>query len=227
MASYIWLIWDITGAVIIFFIIKQSARFGFIRTLISFLSYFISAFSAKVLSPVIASLLYKNIVKDAVVIYIEEKLKEQYAGNENMAEAILGFFPKIITQNFNLDIGGLISSPESKNMIGEMVDSALASPIMYILEVITFFAVFSIAALLLRHVSYFFSGLHNVPVIGSIDTVLGGIIGVLKAAVILFLLAFLGKVVIDITANELDWINTGVIENTYIWRFYYKVFLKI
>ena len=67
-----------------------------------------------------------------------------------------------------------------------------------ITEIIVFMLLFAAICLVIRLVSNFFSdNLKKIPVVGSADTILGGVLGVVKAVVILIVVTTLMYIILS------------------------------
>ena len=66
------------------------------------------------------------------------------------------------------------------------------------------------------------------PVIGFLDGFLGAVCGVLKAFIFLFIFAVICYVVVILTRDELKFLNSNIINSTYLFFLFYKIiyFLK-
>jgi hypothetical protein len=73
-----------------------------------------------------------------------------------------------------------------------------------------------------RCVARLFTGIYRIPVIGAVNTFLGGVVGVLQAVLFLALGSLALRLVISLSGGELVWLNAQVMDETYIWRVFYS-----
>ena len=60
--------------------------------------------------------------------------------------------------------------------------------------------------------------LFHLPVIGTVNHVLGGVLGLVKAAVVLLVLSLCVAFSISVTHNESKALNREAVESTYLYR---------
>ena len=204
-------IFDIIVVAIILLIIVLSAKKGFVASCLDSFSMVISAFVAYVFSPKVADILYDMFIKDLVKTEFRQALddmsstlsvKDKVAG---MIEALPETAVKLAESmgiNLNNLVTGIIPSNADNEALIETVADTLAYNIMITLtEIVVFICLFIIATLLVRFVSSFFShNLEKLPVVGKVDTLLGAVLGLIKAVVIVFA----GSVIMYIAAQTAE-----------------------
>ncbi len=204
-------IFDIIVIAIILLIIVLSAKKGFVASCLDSFSMVISAFVAYVFSPKVADILYDMFIKDLVKTEFRQALddmsstlsvKDKVAG---MIEALPETAVKLAESmgiNLNNLVTGIIPSNADNEALIETVADTLAYNIMITLtEIVVFICLFIIATFLVRFVSSFFShNLEKLPVVGKVDTLLGAVLGLIKAVVIVFA----GSVIMYIAAQTAE-----------------------
>ncbi|MDL2232258.1 CvpA family protein [Ruminococcaceae bacterium OttesenSCG-928-L11] len=224
--EYAWLIWDAVAAVIIVASIYLCAKRGLVRTVISFLAYFISVFAARAFSPAMAKALYDYVVKDALTLVVTRKMGETLVTGRDRIAQLLESFPKIVQQYLplvdELDVDSYLAM-EVDQLAEAVIDTALYDPVIFILQSLSFILIFSVVLFIIRHFSGIFGGLYRIPVIGTLDTFLGAVLGMLQAVVILVVSAVAARLIIHLTGNELPWMSDAVMGDTYIWRVFYNL----
>jgi uncharacterized membrane protein required for colicin V production len=224
MQNYFWLLWDIAAAVIIFLCIRHCARQGLVRTVISFLAYFIAAAAARIFSPTVAELLYDHVVKDAMTLFVSRELGDTLASGQELVAQVLESIPAILRQYApalaELEEAGY-ASLETSQLAQSLVETALKDPVMMMLSGLAFLLIFALALIITRLIARMFTNLYKVPVIGPINTFFGGVVGALQAVLFLVLGSLALRLVISLTGGELLWLNDRVMDATYIWRVFY------
>lgn len=71
-------------------------------------------------------------------------------------------------------------------------------------------------------VASLFKGFYAIPILGPVNAVLGGIVGIFKAGIILYVLAIVGSMVISLSGDKLSWFNSGIVENSHIFKWFYN-----
>ena len=62
----------------------------------------------------------------------------------------------------------------------------------------------------------------NIPVVGGVNNLLGGFCGVIKAGIILFIVAIIAFIIILVTKDEMDLLNSQIIDKTNLFFMFYK-----
>lgn len=226
MEQYIWVIWDLIAVVVIIACVRHCAKQGLVRTIISFLAYFIAAAGARILSPIAAEFLYNLVVKDAMVLFVGRELGETLATGQDLVRQVLDSFPAVLQQYVPrlaelADAG--YATMEAGELVNSLVDAVLRDPVVMILGSLCFLVVFSLILMLTRWVARLFTGIYRIPVIGTINTFLGGVVGILQAVLFLLIGALAVKLAITLTGGELVWLSEDIMDQTYIWRVFYAI----
>ena len=94
--------------------------------------------------------------------------------------------------------------------------------------VILFLSIFSFFKVVKSYILKFTKFVRKMPVIGFLDGFLGAVCGVLKAFIFLFIFAVICYVIVILTRDELKFLNSNIINSTYLFFLFYKIiyFLK-
>ena len=225
MEQYTWLFWDVGAVLILVYLVYQAAARGLVRTVISFLGYFIAAGAAGIFSAPVAHWLYNRFVRDMLVTMLQGRVEGLLAQGTQAMGSLAELLPAAL-RLIALPEGGVqmpAASTDSAQLVQEMIHSLLERPVISILRALSFFVLFSVILFVVRRIAKLFTGLHRVPVIGTVNTFLGGVIGALQGIVALYLLAVAVNLVIVLTGNRLGWLNASVMEATYLLRFFIKL----
>ena len=200
--------------------IYKCAERGFVSTVIRLAVYICAVLAATRFHRQIAGYLYHNVVygmvKDALANNLNALVTQQDGSPVNALMAIPFYMKAMMGQNqeqvasLPLDAADMISS--------EIIEMALKSPITNILEAGAFLLLFALVAWFVRWLSRFFTGVNKIPVIGAVNTVLGGVAGVVEGVISLVISGFILKIVVALSGGAWWWLNSGVLESTYIWR---------
>lgn len=222
---YGWFFWDLFAVVLLTLLVGRSARHGFVRTAISFCGFFIASVLAGTLGPMLARLLYDEVIRDALVVVVGRELDGMLADGASLSSSLADLIPRGlrgIVQDGGEEVINTFFGGDTAALAKSIVDGALSSPVLSILEGVCFFGVLSLAMLLVRYVSRLFTGLYKVPVLGTLNTLMGGIVGVLEGILVLYLLAILLQIVMTVTGNQLGWLNRELFDSTFIYRVFFN-----
>ncbi len=188
---------DLIFVVIAIVIVISSAKKGFVASCLDAFSVVISGFiSFKFFEPV-AQCVYGVFVKDfmrtALVRAIEDTSKSASATekiNVMLAELPEGAVKLAQGMGINVDslaagINQSLSSNEDA-FIAAFGDKVVYPVMIFVTEIVVFMILLVLSCLIIRAAANFFSDkLKKIPVVGNVDTLLGGVLGIIKAIVIL------------------------------------------
>ena len=108
--------------------------------------------------------------------------------------------------------------------LGNAIETVVVKPIVvFLLQTVLCLLIFAVCAIIVKAIAAMFRKFYELPILGPINSILGGVIGIFEAAIVLFVLALAVSVVIALTSNELKWLNTNVIESTNLFRVFYDL----
>lgn len=228
------LILDILTAIIGLGIIVSAYRKGFLRSIILVIGYIASIFVAIYLSKYISSFIYTNFIRENIINSVQNLAltNPQNADVANIVNDFLQSLPKLFSSSIIAYFGGneaiinniTNSTTDAVKDMGILVADTIAAPIITgLLQTICCFIVFLICIFIVKIISRAFSGFYAVPILGTINSVLGGVVGIAQAAIWIYILGILGKMVISFTANSLTYFNMDIINNSYLYNFFYHL----
>ncbi len=189
---------DIILIAVAIFVIVRSARKGFVATFLDTFSVVISAFVSYKLTSTVADSLYQFCIKDLVRTEFRQALDDM-SKHLSIGEKVSGMIQSLpeaavkLADSMGVDVNNfstaLISSVATteESLIDYVADTIAYDIMISITKIVVFIILFILASLLVRFVSAFLSDtLEKLPVVGGIDTVVGGALGIVKAAVIIF-----------------------------------------
>ncbi|MBQ9484019.1 MAG: CvpA family protein [Ruminiclostridium sp.] len=107
--------------------------------------------------------------------------------------------------------------------LGERIMDDIVSPMVMIpLKVIVFIIIFSLVSLILNLIANASKVINKIPIISSVNGIVGAVLGVAEAAIALIVICMLIRLVIAIWGNSLVFINETTIEKTLIFRHIYS-----
>ncbi len=205
-------IFDIVILAVMVLVVVLSAKKGFVASCLDTFSLAISSFASYVLCPIVSEEVYNKLIRDLVKTEFKQALDEMSA-NLSIQEKISGMLNSLpetavkLAESMGVDVNGasaaLVSSVATNEeaFIDMVVDTFAYNIIITLTEIIVFIALFIIITILVRLISSFFShNLEKIPFVGKIDTLLGAVLGVVKAVVLLFA----GSVVLYIVAQTAE-----------------------
>lgn len=219
---YIWVLWDLLAVVIFFHSVQKCARRGFVSTIAGLLVYVAAAVIAYATYANIADFLYENVIHDVVRHVLTNSFSDMLsnvAGDADIVHSIP--FVLRLMLGFKKSAVEAIPIDAADAMADHVIDLALETPLMSLLHGVGFLLMFTISAFFARWLSRVFTGINKLPVIGTLNVILGGIAGVLEGGISLLIGGLVLRLAVTFSDGVWWWLNESVIHSTYIWRLFY------
>ncbi len=214
-----------------------SAKQGFVRIFVGVLGYLLAFIIATAISKPISTAVYENMVKPTVVENISKSLPDT-SGIAESAEAVdqsldeifdnIPDFAAEYLENSGLSrndiadsVNGIVSA-DAESISEGIADSLVKPIVLNLLEMIVFLILLTILTAAFRVVSKPLRRVKNIPLIGPLNSFLGGVLGILRASITIYVLAAAVKMFVVLTGNENTFLNETVIGSTYIFNIFYK-----
>lgn len=216
---------DILLLAILVILIIRGQRKGFVRMLLETVGYIASLVAAWFVSNKFASVLYNSYFKEGVARGIESRFSEDGTMDafnaafysipsdlRGIAEKI-GFNAESLTQKFS----------DKEITTADAVEQVVVAPVVTIvLKALLFIVVFLVCSILIKFIISIVSRATKLPVIKSVDGVLGALLGLVSGIIVVVLIAAIIFAVIGIIDNDAI---TEKVANSYIIQFVEKLFL--
>ncbi|MDF2566913.1 MAG: hypothetical protein K0R90_369 [Oscillospiraceae bacterium] len=218
-------------------IVYAAYKKGFIRTIISLVGCLVAILLASALSKPVAEFVFDNYIQSSITQSISKNLNSSLSENNTSeqaakaADAVFSGLPDFAENYIIANVGSkqeiIDQIKESKN---DGIQSAANSVVRTVIRPLAVMAIKSISfiiiyALLMIAVSFIdrlFKGIKYVPIVGTMNAIMGGVIGIFQAVVFIYIIAILIKFIIGITGNQNGIINESVVESSYIFNIFYK-----
>lgn len=224
------LIIDMVIIAIVAFVVWRSAAHGFVRTVIEMVGYILAALLSITLSGIAADSIYTNAIRPAVIESVEDQIYNASLNTEEQVDAIWEELPSFVTGTLDLfgskekfvsDISGSIvsqSADVSARVADSIVKPIVVNTVKMLLSTILFIVLFAAVKFLARHINRLF----RLPLISSVNSLLGGAIGFAKAFIIIGLIVFIIKIAVA-SMGRLWIFDEDLIKDTYLFRFMYNL----
>ncbi|MDR2533023.1 MAG: CvpA family protein [Oscillospiraceae bacterium] len=172
-----------------------------------------SELEALVLAKVLANTMQNGAEYDAVA--------DAAAAVGNFIPQVSGNFSGGVSEAVTQVIVTIIESG-SGGITAALLDNLIAPVIMIPLRTLIFFILFVIICLVLSFTAKKLAVVNRIPLVGTFNSILGGVTGLLKSAVIILLVCISLNILITITGNDIIFLNTMTIEESVIFRHIYN-----
>lgn len=151
----------------------------------------------------------RALVGDIVSPTVLTEILESVSGAENNVRSVVSVF-----------LSG------DRSATAEAVESHIVAPaVKLVLKGIIWVVMMFILMIVSRNIANAFRGLNAVPIIGPINSLLGGLLGLAEGIVLIYVISQLVRLVCYFTGGSLMFLNTETVQATYIFKhlFYFDV----
>lgn len=187
------LIWDAALAALTLFVVIRSVRGGFVSSFIHLLGVAASCIVAALTAGKAAAWLYDGYLAERVEQSVSDSLREKL-------EAFAGLLDRI----------------DPTDTISAAAGDAVRTMAVSLLTMVAFLIIFLLAILIVRALVRLTRSVNRVPVVGGINRLLGGVLGAAEAFLLCYLIGMAATVLISFSENRWGWLNTAVVQKTYL-----------
>lgn len=213
---------------IIAVVIVRSSKKGFVSSLVDAFAMIIATIVSYMFTPEVSQFIYDSFIKNSVSKGFEKVLDDM---NTNTAvadkvDAMIASLPEsAVNLADSLGIINLNSIGAGIHMPGVIDDNQLITTVLNdfaynvmitITKIVVFFILFVVATLVLRMVSNFLENINKIPLIGKLNSTLGGVLGVAKALIIILVVCTVMYFIIS-SSDNVDLV--GAISGSKIYNF--------
>ena len=199
---------DIILVALVVITVGVAVKKGFITTLIETFSFLISAFAAKEISPLVSNWAYEAFIRDTVEKSFNNILSGAASGMSMQAKAneLLSDIPEGMLKLAELtgtDINALASTVSAQaatndQLVQNLIDKVVYNIVTSVSQAIFFIVLFILFTIILSIVAKLFKKVNKIPLLGKVNEVLGGVIGVIKAVIIVFVICTIMYIVVGV-----------------------------
>lgn len=226
MTQVIPLLLDLAAIVFVIVYIKRSARRGFIRMVVQLVGFFASILLANALSGPAAEYIFQNFMRERLVENVTQKIASAGSVNTFLQSlaALLESIPAFLVNT--MEFAGFDSSAALSALTGSVeqlsvnvVDTAIKPTCVALFSAICFLVLFSLFMFLTRMVARCFTSIRHIPLVGTVNSLLGGIVGGVEGIFTLYLIVMVLSVLMAISGDSIPILNRETIESTWLLRF--------
>lgn len=197
-----------------------AAKKGFIKTLLELVAVIAALALSYQFSSTLAKGVYDSMVKDNMITAIEEQIDDNVdiSTAAKKAEVTIDALPEFVVSvasSVGVDVDSIKSkiiseNLNSSNIATELVEKVAEPIVIGALKIVSFILLSVILIFILKFAAGFISKLFDVPIVGTANRVLGGLLGACKGVVVL---VFICTVLDFIFANGDGELATAVNES--------------
>ena len=213
---------------IIAIVVVRSSKKGFVSSLVDTFAMIIATIVSYMFTPEVSQFVYDSFIKNSVSKGFEKVLDDMNtnAAVADKVDAMIASLPegavnladKLGIINLNA-IGAGIHMPgviDNNQLITTVLNDFAYNVMITITKVVVFFILFVLATLVLRMVSNFLENINKIPLIGKLNSTLGGVLGVAKALIIILVVCTVMYFIVS-SSDNVDLV--GAISDSKIYNF--------
>lgn len=199
------IILDVILLTILVAFVFTAAKKGFMTSLLELIAVIVALVMAYQLSPVVAQASYDNIVEKNLIETVETQLDENLniSSSTEKAEVVLESIPSFMT-SFASSMGIELEEVKTKipsetfsaeNLATELVTKVAQPIVVAVLTALFFLLLSAVLMFALKWVAGLLSKLFKIPLIGTVNKVLGGVLGACKGVMVIIFISTLLKLI--------------------------------
>ena len=220
-------IFDIVLGVVAVVIVVYTAKRGFVLSLLNTIAVALSGFLSYKFSKPVSEFIYSSFLYDK----IETKLTEVLSGLskdvsfDSKIQAMTDSLPESMvnaSQGLGVNLESAIKAIDlevfsNEKIVNAFIDNVASDIIISVLEVVSFVVLFVLLSFILKNVAIIFSKLvRKIPIVGKANTILGGVLGVVKAFVLVVMICFVICPLVFVI--DIPWLE-NVISQSIVYQF--------
>ena len=222
---------DLLLVAIVILIVLFAAKKGFVRSVLSLLGTIVAIVVSYFLAKCLAGMIFDSMVRPWLTDMVHTQVLE--AGVQDIQSAVAGLYaslPSMFSGMLNMIFGSqeeLVSQLQSSMngdiaaTLSNLLADAMAPFVTMLIGSLLFILFFILCGIVLRIIDKVLISVRHLPVVGSLDGVLGGALGIVQALIVVVLCALAVRVLISLSSNEWTWLNTQVVDSTYLFKYFY------
>lgn len=209
---------DVAAVLIVLWCMNAAAKKGFLRTVIQMIAYIVILLASSFLSRAAAPIIYDNVVQPMLLQSIEPG-QEKNPGNA----ALISMAPRGTLSMVNTALDSLDSflpDINKKDLLEDITHAAVRPLMISAISMIGFFVIFAVLSILANILMSALGIIDHIPVIGTINAVLGGAIGVFQGLLLVLVFCILLKGLLRLHPGGWPLLNQDVLDRTYLCRYF-------
>ncbi len=191
-----------------------AAKKGFMLSLLELIAVIAALTLSYQFSPVVAQAAYDNIVEKNLVETVETQIDEKLnvSSSTAQAEMVLDSMPEFMV-SFASSVGIELEEVKTKissetfsaeNLATELVEKIAQPIVVAALTAIAFLLLSAVLMFALKWIAGLLSKLFKIPLIGTVNKVLGGVLGACKGVMVIIFVSTILKVLFAVGESEIS-----------------------
>ncbi len=228
-----WLLDGLTVAVIVLFTVSAYKK-GFLNAVVRFLGTLIAFIFSMVASAPAAEFIFDNYLAESIASVVKThmgsiKEVDVAAFADGMSELISDLpelFAKIMENGFGVHAEewyALVSAETVSNMTDAVIENIIAPLATGLIRVLVFCVVFALLKFLVNALAALLIGVNKLPLIGSLNEVLGGVVGAAQGMLYMFIIASIVWLALFAAGGTLGPVSAETVSQTLLFKEFYNI----
>ena len=197
---------------------------GAVKEIVSLVGIIVALALAITISKIGASFIYNEFVEEAIYNTVFEAVEDSVGAD--ISSTIDGLPEEIfqIGDAIGVDISeklesGLKEDTNLASSVAEIVSESIAKPLVItIIQLVLFIILFVVFKVLIGWLGKILNIVAKLPVLGSANKLVGGIVGLLKGVIIASIVCYVVIIILKVQPDGFAGINQKIVENTKIFN---------
>ncbi len=223
---------DLLMVAIFFLIVISSYRKGFLKTVTLAAGTLVSFILACWLSEYAADFVFVTFVRPSVLQSINETIVSfgESATVSSVLPAAIAAIPAFFLNPILAQVGSkeaVIQQIANQtnvtidNLSSFITDHLLEPIVCTLLQMLFCLLIFILCVIIIKVLASVFGAVRKIPVVGTLNAVLGAGVGASFAILVLLLLGIAGSLFIALSAGGVSWFNQEIIDQSFVYRFFF------
>lgn len=217
---------SVIGILLIMFIWAKNK--GFIRSAIDLLGVGASAVLSYMFCGRVGEMIFNVFAKDRIIATVTQVIEENGAA-QSISKAISSAMSLIGGSDVSKSVESVIKAngtADVKTLATAIADGAITPVVMPLISGIAFILMFIICVIVIKIIARIISrGIRHIPLIGPLDSLLGGFVGIAEGCLLIVVAAMIINV-LPVVIGGAPVVTQGDIDATYIFKYFYN-FIRI
>lgn len=222
---------DALVILVFIFSVVYSYKKGFLRTLLSVVSFFASWFVAGFLGRFLAQWVFDTFLRQPIQTNVANMIQQGLAqgGIQEAAQQLTNAVPDwlaglLFNKQSAADAVGSLLTQQNVQSAAASITSQVVRPVaVVLLSGLAFAVLFFVCRLLFRWLYRLLGVFDRMPVIGAVNGLLGGVLGIVRGGMYLVLLGIAAWLIILLTGDTLQWLNTKSVQDSCLFLLFYRL----
>lgn len=211
---------DIALVVIMVVTIVSFIRKGFLAGTVNLVGKVASLLIAWFVSSRLAPAVFENFFKTGITTQTSQTIQASgTASVEGILNSLSGFIPQSFIDRIAGSVSGTFDAA-APNIAQTIVEQVIMPLMIPVISIVVFFITYALCRLLISFLVAALLHVNKVPLVGGVNKLLGGLLGVLAGALNIFIVLCAILAVLIITGDAIPFFNHSTLQESWFYSFF-------